>query len=860
VKREIIFSSQAHRRAACVLRILSVLAAILTSAAAAGRAAETAQLKGAVFTIGADNVQTVWPNARLTLKNKQTQNAVSTVSSELGEYRFNGVEAGEYELTVALAGFETEVRSVKLNPKTDVRLDIQLRPKKHSEEVVVKAEAQGVDVTTTETAGPTLGSNVLKSMPLLNEHFQDALPLLPGIVRGPDGLINIKGGRANQSSTRVNATSVLDPVTGQEAISLPIEAVGSVKVLSNPFSAEYGRFSGGVVDVETRGGTDEWKFLFTNFFPRFRRRGSHIVGLESITPRITFAGPLVKGKLYFFQSFDYRFVRTQVPSLPNLKNDQVLETFDSYTQFDWNLNANNRITAAVSISPQNLQFVNMNTFNAQDVSADYRQRGYFVAVQERAIFSNGGFLESGFSVKRFDAHVFPGRFLANELDLFSERNFGTYFNRQDRQSRLYQWAQTYHFRPVNAAGSHLIQVGYSYARASYAGTVINLPVLVLREPLDPATDCTKDTTHTLCTLSQRITSGPPGALSAAKNDLAFFFQDKWQLHKRFTLDYGLRMDRDDLSKDALNVAPRIGFVFAPTRDNKTAIRGGVGLFYDKIPLNVATFLAYPAQTITRFGADGITIVDGPVTFVHTVATPDGHLHMPYSLGWDFQVDREIRPGLLFRFGYEERQAHRDFVVDPLETATSATLRLLNSGRQSYREFQWTARWTPGERTTLFFSFVHSRATGDLNVFDLYFGNYPNPVIRPNQRGRLPFDAPNRFLLWGTIGLPWKLEFSPLLEVRNGFPFSKVDNDLNFIGQRNAAGRYPIFTAWDILVARPFDLRLFHRTYKAKIGLRVHNITSHNNPRDVQENIFSPNFGHFFNSVGRQFRGKFEFEF
>ncbi len=845
MKRSFVLGPRTGDRLRRSLRTLAALAGLLGLATTPGHAADTAQLKGMVFTIGADQVQTVWPNARVTLKNKQTQVTVSTVSGELGEYSFARVAPGEYELTVTLAGFETEVRAAKLDPKADVRVDIQLRPKKQTEEVVVKGETPGVDVTSTETAGPTLGSNILKSMPLLNEHFQDALPLLPGVVRGPDGLINIKGGRANQSSTLVNSSNVLDPVTGQAAISLPIEAVESVKVLSNPFSAEYGRFAGGVVEVETRGGTDEWKVLLTNFFPRFRRRGSHIVGLESITPRITFAGPLVKGKFYFFQSFDYRFVRTRVPSLPDLKNDQVLETFDSYTQFDWNISANHRFTALASVYPQNLQFVNMNTFNPENVSPDYRQRGYFVAFKERAIFSNGGFLESGFSVKRFDAHVFPARLLAGELDLFPEQNFGAYFNQQDRESRLYQWAQTYHFRPLNAHGSHLIEIGYSYLRSHYDGAVSHLPVVVLREDR---------------TTGQLISYAAPGVLAATKNDLAFFFQDKWQLYRRFTLDYGVRFDRDDLSKDAVNVAPRIGFVFAPTRDNRTAIRGGVGLFYDKIPLNVSTFRAYPAQTITRFGADGVTIADGPVTLAHTVATPDGRLHVPYSVGWDFQVDREIRRGLLFRFGYEQREAHRDFLVDPLRTATSAALRLLNSGRHSYREFQWTARWQPGERSTLFFSFVRSRATGDLNGFDQYFGTYPNPIIRPNQRGRLPYDAPNRFLFWGTIGLPWKLEFSPLLEVRNGFPFSKVDNELNFVGQRNAAGRFPVFGAWDILVARPFTIPVFHKKYKSKIGVRVYNITSHNNPRDVQQNIFSPNFGRFFNSVGRQFRGKFEFEF
>ncbi len=63
-----------------------------------------------------------------------------------------------------------------------------------------------------------------------------------------------------------------------------------------------------------------------------------------------------------------------------------------------------------------------------------------------------------------------------------------------------------------------------------------------------------------------------------------------------------------LSSDILYAAPRFGFVFAPTRDERTAIRGGVGIFYDKIPLNVAVFREIPAQTITQFAPDGISIV------------------------------------------------------------------------------------------------------------------------------------------------------------------------------------------------------------------------------------------------------------
>jgi hypothetical protein len=826
-----------------------VFLCLLSVCAPAARAAGTAKLSGIVYTISSDNTQLVWPNARITLMKKQTQTAVSTVSGELGQYSFTGLEPGEYELTVALAGFEDSVRQVKLEAKADLRVDFELRPQKLTEKVVVEANAPGVDVTSTSTAAPGITAQTLKSIPLLNQRFQDALPLLPGVIRGPDSLINIKGGRANQSTTLVNSSSAADPVTGLEAISLPIEAVESVKVLSNPFSAEYGQFASGVAEVATRSGTDEWKFLITDLFPRIRFRDHHWVGLESVTPRLTFAGPVVKNNFYVFQSFDYRFVRTRVPSLPNLRNDQLLETFDSYTQFDWNITANNRFTGSVSYYPQNLMFVAMNTFNPQDVSPGEQKRGYLIALKDRAIFAGGGFLESSFSLKRFDVRVFPSQVPPGvpnpTLVLYPEQNAGGYFHRENRISHLYQWAQIYHFHPLQHAGTHLLEFGYSYARADYQSAAANSDVVIQR--LDHTT-------------AQRIQFAAPASLSAAQNSFSVFLQDRWQLRPRFTLDFGARLDHDSLSRDAVNLAPRVGFVYALSRDNKTALRGGFGVFYDKIPLNVATFLQAPAEIVTRFDATGLIVLQGPLNFVHNVATPDGRLRLPYSLGWNLQLDRELAHGLLFRFGYEQRSTRRDFILDPVESLASARFDLLNSGRQSYREFQWTLRWDPAERSKLFFSYVFSRARGDLNSFDQFFGTFPNPILRANQFGPLSYDVPHRFLLWGTIGLPWKFEYSPVFELRQGFPFSAVDADLNFLGPRNAVGRLPLFYSWDFLLQRPWKVPVRHRTYTVYTGMRIYNVTAHDNPRDVQQNLTSPFFGHTFNAFGRQYRARIEFDF
>ena len=221
--------------------------------------AKTATVGGVIFTLDSARVQTVWPNARVTLKSLDTNNEVATISDDLGRYGFTGVLDGHYEITVALAGFGPITRRVAIETDHTAKVDFQLVPKGQTETITVKADDAGVDLNSSYGGAPALNANVLKSVVRLNQDFQDALPLLPGVVRGLDGLIRIKGGRTNQANTLVNSASVTDPFTGQPALSLPVVAIRSVQVLSNPFSSEYGQFASGVVDVDTRGGTDEWK-------------------------------------------------------------------------------------------------------------------------------------------------------------------------------------------------------------------------------------------------------------------------------------------------------------------------------------------------------------------------------------------------------------------------------------------------------------------------------------------------------------------------------------------------------------------------------------------------------------------------
>jgi hypothetical protein len=236
----------------------------------------------------------------------------------------------------------------------------------------------------------------------------------------------------------------------------------------------------------------------------------------------------------------------------------------------------------------------------------------------------------------------------------------------------------------------------------------------------------------------------------------------------------------------------------------------------------------------------------------------GQLQNPRSTSWNVALERRVTEHFTLRVGYEQRNTARNFVVSPFTGPQANYIGLYNGGSDSYREFQVTGRYTKN-RFTLNGSYVHSRAYGDLNDPFLFFGNYPQAVIQPNGRGRLAFDAPDRFLFWGDIAGPWKLTIVPVYDMHTGFPYSVQNEYREYIGPRNV-DRFPLFSSLDLQVTRPFILHLGERRLKMRAGGAVFNLLNHFNPRDIQNNINSSNFGGLYNDAWRGYRGKLVFEF
>ena len=155
------------------------------------------------------------------------------------------------------------------------------------------------------------------------------------------------------------------------------------------------------------------------------------------------------------------------------------------------------------------------------------------------------------------------------------------------------------------------------------------------------------------------------------------------------------------------------------------------------------------------------------------------------------------------------------------------------------------RYLGSERRDFTFSYVHSHGTADLNNYDQFFGNLRNPIIRENENNLIPTDVPHRLMVRGTMGLPGKWVFAPVLEVRSGFPWSAVDEFLDFVGPRSRAGRLPTVSTLDFQLWRNWRFKKYGSAAASRCT-RVRRSAD----RDVQNNLTSPNYGTFYNPIER----------
>jgi hypothetical protein len=697
---------------------------------------------------------------------------------------------------------------------------------------------------TASSPGTTVKPADIKDLPTRPATVNDALPLLPGIVRAPDGGLKINGSGEQRSALLVNQADVTDPATGGFGASVPVDSIQVMNVFRTPFLAQYGRFSSGVVAIETRRGGDKWHFELNDPLPDFRFRSWKLRGLQDASPRLVVGGPLIEGRLYFAQTVLYDVQKTPNRTLPFPDNTSTQERVNSFTQLDYILSSKQYLTATLQIAPQHINFVNPDFFNPEPVTPSYRQQNYLGTITDHLALGQG-MLDSAVSFQRFDATV--GSQGLGAMTLQPQGNSGNYFATQTREAGRTELSETWSPAALHDLGTHDLKFGALVTHTSDNGQFNARPI---------------DIENTAGQLLQQISFSGGGPYSHYDMETTLFSQDHWALAKTLALDFGTRLERQSIS-ETFRIAPRAALSWSPFGAKSTTLQAGYGIFYDRVPLEVYAFDRFPQRVVTNYAPVG-SLLGPPITYINAtgLAAPGDSLLIhaenqpgnfaPHSATWNVHVEHRFSSNFRIRAGYTDTLSSGLVLLEPAVVRGNNALVLNSNGQSRYRAAEVTARfgWKHGQ---WFLAYTRSRSQGDLNDFSGFLGNCPMPLVRPNVFSTLSGDLPNRFLAWGTVKLPSHMQILPIIEYRNGLPYSQYDVLGNYAGIPNSA-RFPNFFSMDARVLK--DVKLSPK-YTLRFSVTGNNLTNHFNALAVHASIADPMNGIFFGNYPRRFRADFD---
>ena len=772
------------------------------------------------------------PGAEVVVKDTTDRDVAQAITDGDGRYRFDNLPAGKYRVVATLSGFDTAAVSVDVVSEKPAEASIDLSITGISQTVDVVAASTTVVNEGTLAPSDSIGGKELDQY-APGGGFQAALRLLASIIEVPGG-VSIKGGRPSQASVQLGPSTLVNPTTGLTQVSLPDDAIDSIAVLPNPYAVEYGRFSSGLVVIQTRRAGDRWRLRLNNVDPTFRtKRGGSpfdVRGIGVFAPRIETGGPLVRDRLFVEQTAQYRYAATDVASRPE---DEVRTSkwFSSFTRIDANLSTRQSMIATGGIFPSRSAFDTLGTFTPPDATVDINAHANRASVMERALWTDSLFSETMVQLHDFQTDVRPQGL--QPMVLRPDTTLGNFFNRQHRYTGTYQLVENASGSRSALGGLHLFKVGVDLLGAHYSGSSMSRPVLIERAD---------------GSLARRLDYRPLSAQLVRSTDAAFFAQDRYQPGTRWYLEFGGRLDRDGVAEQ-FNVTPRVGTAVLLTESGSATLRGGFGLFFERTPSTAGAFDQFGDAIDTRFGADGVALAP-PALIAHTTSD----LQTPRSRTWDVGYDHRFNKMWSVHLSAIDRQGSHELIVDPITSAGLPALLLSSGGRSRYRELEANVHFSRLPTADFNITYTRSATSGDLNALSNYFDAVLWPVVGANAYARSNADAPNRMLARGRLMPTPRWLFVGTFDLRNGLPYSVTNEMLEFVGARNSL-RFPTYARLELAIERRF--RIFK--FEPWIGLRAYNALNAFLPTDVQANLASPAFGSFYNSEYRQFRLQVRFE-
>lgn len=751
-----------------------------------------------------------------------------TVTDLKGAFHVQLPEAGNYSVEVDCEGYFRLAKKLELpGPQTTLVLN-HARELYQALEVPAQLAAVDLDRTTREKRVSDL---MIVAIPYPSTNsLRNAMRLVPGVSQDNKGGLHLDGGAEDQVLYTLDGFNVADPLTGRFESRMTVEAVRSIEVSSGRFSPEFGKGSAGAVAVKTVMGDDKFRYGATNFVPGVENHKG--IGIGNWTPRLTFTGPLRRGRAWFSSSVDAQYDRNIVEELPKGQDTTTSLRGSATFRGQVNLTPGNILFTGLLMNAGNSPRTGLSILNPMETTTDRRSRQWFFHLKDQAYVGHNALVEMGYAANRtFGREIPQGRkFLNMTTEGWSGNSFIDATRRASRDQLL-----------INAflppAGTHRIKVGADLDRLWYWQDVRRTGY---------------DAYGAAGQLTRRVRFAGTGRFSRRDYEAAAYAQDSWKVRPNLVFDLGARFDRDWLISSHA-VSPRLGMAWSPSGSSSLRISGGFGVIYDAVSLRLFT-RPLDQYTLTTYYWQGQP-VRGPAMATYYI-DPDSPLRTPRYHNVTLGVERRLPGNFLARVdwlrkrGYDGftyagaphtppaiRAAFPDGLFDVVYQLANKRRDVVDSAsitvRKSFRrQYEWMACYTRSRAL--------SNAVVDVNIDD--------PLIVSSNVGPMPWDAPNRLQSWGYLPTPFKKwSVAYLLEWRNGYPFSIQDDSGAIQGDLNS-WRFPAYFEADIHLERKLSLKGHFWAFR----FGCNNVIGRRNPTVVNANTASPNFLTFYGGQGRTF--------
>lgn len=748
--------------------------------------------------------------------------AAAAVSGKDGRFTLRLESPGDYRIQAEREGFFRLSGSAAAFNEGPNRLTVTLNHiHEFTESVDVVYSPPAIDLDQPAEREELNSVEILTVPYPAPQDLRNAFPLFNGVVQDTGGRVHVAGGGTDQTSYSLNGFNITDPATGRFEARLNIDTVRSLDLETSRFAADKGRASAGAVNVETKMGDDRWRFGGTNFVPGVSTRGG--LHVNKWTPRLEFSGPLARSRAWFHTGFDAFYDVDTIDELPRGENRARGLTLSDLSRFQVNLTPSNILTASFLGNYIDDRRTGLSFLNPLETTINRRNKYYLWSIKDQFYLPNGALIEVGFADSRGRHSESPQGSELYEITPFG--NSGNYFVAFDRRSYRQQWIASAVLPPFSKYGSHQLRLGVDLERESFYEDASRHDYRVLR---------------TDYSVARYVTFEGDGFRERRNFEGAHYFIDRWNPVEGLTVEAGLRVDWDQVVRDTL-WSPRLSAAWAPRWLKQTKIAGGFGIFYDALSLGTLTRHQDQISLATFFDPTGLPR-RSPVETMFLVN--ERELDVPRYRTSSLSAERRLPFDFYGKAAWTRRVGSSGFTfINEREAEAGGYYFLRNWRHDRYQALELSLRRTFG-RFEWSAGYTRSSARTDAAVdYSL-----ENPVFARQAPGPLPWDTPNRLLMWGWApvprrGLPrWiasivgETDAAYLVEYRSGFPFSLVNDEAVMVGPPNAR-RLPGYFSINLHFERKF--RALHYLWAWRFGFN--NITNNGNPNVVNNNIDSPLF-------------------